>query len=257
MVADNLKLDGKLVIITGAGRGLGRAMATRLAGAGADIVAAARTVEQLEETAAEVRRLGRKCLIVPTDVSRSDQVNAMAAAALKEFGHVDALINNAGAGEDSFGKPIEEISDDEWHRGIDNNLSSQFYCARAVLPHMVGRKRGKIVNVASMLSFQGGINVVSYAAAKSAVAGVTRSLANEWAPLGINVNAIAPGYFATDNTAPLRADADRDAAILGRIPAGRWGTPADLQGTVVYLSSAASDYVHGSIVAVDGGWLAR
>src|SRR5580700_7604997 len=156
MILDTFKLEGKVVIVTGAGRGLGRAMAIRFADCGADIVAASRTLAQLEETAAEVRKRGRKCLIVPTDVSRSEQVNAMAVAAFKEFGEVDVLINNAGIGEDSFGKTIEEITDEEWHRGVDTNLSSQFYAARAVLPHMVARKRGKIINVASGYGLRGG-----------------------------------------------------------------------------------------------------
>ncbi len=165
MILDSFKLDGKVAIITGAGRGLGRAMAVRFANCGADVVAAARTVSQLEETAAEVSKIGRKCLIVRTDVSDSSQVNAMAAAAIKEFGKVDILINNAGAGEDSFGKPIEAITDDEWHRGIDNNLSSQFYCARAILPQMVRQKRGKVINVASGYGLRGGKHNYMYACA--------------------------------------------------------------------------------------------
>jgi NAD(P)-dependent dehydrogenase (short-subunit alcohol dehydrogenase family) len=250
MVADNLKLDGKLVIITGAGRGLGRAMATRLAGAGADIVAAARTVEQLEETADEVRKLGRKCLIVPTDVSRSEDVNAMVAAAVKEFAKVDVLINNAGAGEDSFGKTIDQITDDEWRRGIDVNLSSQFYGCRAVIPQMLKQKHGKIVNVASGYGLRGGKHNYMYACSKGAVLQLTRSMALTYADYNIQTNCIVPGIFPHN---------ERLMAFFkgGKfIPMGRGGEDADVGPLAIFLSSEASNHINGALIKIDGGGLA-
>jgi NAD(P)-dependent dehydrogenase (short-subunit alcohol dehydrogenase family) len=250
MVADNLKLDGKLVIITGAGRGLGRVMATRLAGAGADIVAAARTVEQLEETADEVRKLGRKCLIVPTDVSRSEDVNAMVAAAVKEFAKVDVLINNAGAGEDSFGKTIDQITDDEWRRGIDVNLSSQFYGCRAVIPQMLKQKRGKIVNVASGYGLRGGKHNYMYACSKGAVLQLTRSMALTYADYNIQTNCIVPGIFPHN---------ERLMAFFkgGKfIPMGRGGEDADVGPLAIFLSSEASNHINGALIKIDGGGLA-
>jgi NAD(P)-dependent dehydrogenase (short-subunit alcohol dehydrogenase family) len=250
MVADNLKLDGKLVILTGAGRGLGRAMATRLAGAGADIVAAARTVEQLEETADEVRKLGRKCLIVPTDVSRSEDVNAMVAAAVKEFAKVDVLINNAGAGEDSFGKTIDQITDDEWRRGIDVNLSSQFYGCRAVIPQMLKQKRGKIVNVASGYGLRGGKHNYMYACSKGAVLQLTRSMALTYADYNIQTNCIVPGIFPHN---------ERLMAFFkgGKfIPMGRGGEDADVGPLAIFLSSEASNHINGALIKIDGGGLA-
>jgi NAD(P)-dependent dehydrogenase (short-subunit alcohol dehydrogenase family) len=250
MVADNLKLDGKLVIITGAGRGLGRAMATRLAGAGADIVAAARTVEQLEETADEVRKLGRKCLIVPTDVSRSEDVNAMVAAAVKEFAKVDVLINNAGAGEDSFGKTIDQITDDEWRRGIDVNLSSQFYGCRAVIPQMLKQKHGKIVNVASGYGLRGGKHNYMYACSKGAVLQLTRSMALTYADYNIQTNCIVPGIFPHN---------ERLMAFFkgGKfIPMGRGGEDVDVGPLAIFLSSEASNHINGALIKIDGGGLA-
>jgi gluconate 5-dehydrogenase len=250
MILDSFKLDGKVAIITGAGRGLGRAMSVRFANCGADIVAASRTVSQLEETAAAVRKLGRKCLIVPTDVQRSDQVNALAAAAIKEFGRIDILINNAGAGEDSFGKPIEQISDEDWHRGIDNNLSSQFYCARAVLPHMVARKRGKIINVASGYGLRGGKNNYMYACAKGAVLQLTRSLALTYAENNIQVNCIVPGIF------PHTEALMRFFKGGKFIPIGRVGEDEDVGPLAVFLSSEASNHINGELIIIDGGGLA-
>ena len=254
MILDQFSLDGKVALVTGAGRGLGQGYALALAEAGGDVVLLDRT--GCPETADRIQALGRRVHQVVCDLSTAtpETLTGVVAEVVDTFGGLDVLVNNAGI---IRRQPALEFSQENWDDVIQINLTAVVFLSQAAARVMARAGHGKIVNIASMLSFQGGINVLSYAAAKSAIAGVTRSLATEWAPLGINVNAIAPGYFATDNTAPLRADADRDAAILGRIPAGRWGTAADLQGTVVYLSSAASDYLHGSIVAVDGGWLSR
>jgi 2-deoxy-D-gluconate 3-dehydrogenase len=254
VILDQFRLDGKVALVTGAGRGLGQGYALALADAGADVVLLDRT--GCPETAEQVQALGRRAHQVVCDLSTAtpESLAGVVAETVETFGGLDVLVNNAGI---IRRQPALEFSTANWDDVIQINLTAVVFLSQAAARVMAAAGHGKIINIASMLSFQGGINVVSYAAAKSAIAGVTRSLANEWAPLGVNVNAIAPGYFATDNTAPLRADAGRDAAILDRIPAGRWGTAGDLQGTVVYLSSAASDYMHGSIVAVDGGWLAR
>lgn len=254
MILDQFKLDGKVALVTGAGRGLGQGYALALAEAGADVALLDRT--GCTETAEQVAALGRRAHQIVCDLSTATPADlaGVVGEVVENLGGLDILVNNAGI---IRRQPAIEFSEANWDDLMQINLKAVVFLSQAAARVMAEAGSGKIINIASMLSFQGGINVLSYAAAKSAIAGVTRSLAVEWAPLGINVNAIAPGYFATDNTAPLRADADRDAAILGRIPAGRWGTPADLQGTVVYLASAASDYAYGSIVAVDGGWLSR
>jgi 2-deoxy-D-gluconate 3-dehydrogenase len=253
-ILDAFRLDGKVALVTGAGRGLGQAMAIGLAEAGANV--AGLDVIPLEETQAQVEALGRRFLAANCNLRDAsiDDLNGLVRQMTQELGGLDILVNNAGI---IRREPALEFSEAYWDDVIQINLKALFFLSQAVGRVMVERDGGKIVNVASMLSFQGGILVPSYTAAKSGVAGLTRALANEWAAKGINVNAIAPGYMATDNTAPLRADKQRSESILARIPAGRWGEPADLKGIVVFLASPASDYMQGAIVPVDGGWLAR
>ena len=252
-VLQSFRIDGQVAIVTGAAQGLGAAMAIALAEAGADVALVDRG--DAGETAAAVRTSGRRALTVHADLMNRDAPAAIMAAVIAEFGRADILVNNAGIIRRA---DVLEFSDDDWDAVIDVNLRAAFVLSREFARALAGRKSGgRIINIASMLSFQGGIRVPSYTAAKSALLGLTRALANELAPLGINVNAIAPGYMATDNTAALRADPQRSRDILARIPAARWGTPDDLKGTVVFLASPASAYVHGSVIAVDGGWLAR
>ena len=250
MILDRFKLDGKVAIITGGGRGLGRAMAVRFANFGADIVAASRTLDQLNETKALVEAAGRRCLVVPTDVGRSDDVNAMVAAAVKEFGRVDVMVNNAGIGEDSFGKPIDQITDDEWRRGIDVNLSSQFFCARAVIPHMLKAGRGKIINVASGYGLRGGKHNYMYACSKGAVLQLTRSLALTYADNHIQTNCIVPGIFP-HNEAMMKFFKGGKF-----IPIGRPGNDEDVGPLAVFLASDASDHINGELIIIDGGGLA-
>ncbi|MGH8011060.1 MAG: SDR family NAD(P)-dependent oxidoreductase [Candidatus Binataceae bacterium] len=250
MILDSFKLDGKVAIITGGGRGLGRAMAVRFAQCGADVVAAARTMGQLEETAEQVRALGRKCLVVQTDVAHSDQINAMVAAAIKEYGQIDVLINNAGIGDNALGKPIEQITDEEWRNGIDTNLSSQFYCARAVIPHMAGRKRGKIINIASGYGLRGGKHNYMYACSKGAVLQLTRSLALTYAEVNIQTNCIVPGIF------PHNEMLMRFFKGGKFIPLGRVGEDQDIGPLAVFLASDASNHINGELIAIDGGGLA-
>ena len=253
-VLDLFRLDGRVALVTGAGRGLGQAEACALAEAGADV--AGLGVTQVAQTQAQVEALGHRFLAVECDLRTATvaRLNEVVNRVVGELGGLDVLVNNAGIIRRA---PALEFSEQDWDDVLQINLKALFFLSQAAARVMVQRGGGKIINVASMLSFQGGILVPSYTAAKSGVAGLTRALANEWASQRINVNAIAPGYMATDNTAPLRADPQRSQAILARIPAGRWGEPADLKGAVVFLASAASDYLHGAIVAVDGGWLAR
>jgi 2-deoxy-D-gluconate 3-dehydrogenase len=254
MVLDLFNLDKRVALVTGAGQGLGQAMAIALAEAGADIVALDR--RESDQTGQAVTALGRRfrpivCDLLSASVVDLQQVIALVVA---DLGRLDILVNNAGIIRRA---PALEFSETDWDDVLNINLKSVFFLSQAAAKAMLEQSRGKIINIASMLSFQGGILVPSYTAAKSAIAGVTRALANEWARHRINVNAIAPGYMATDNTAALRADPARSAAILDRIPAGRWGAPDDLKGVVVFLASSASDYLHGAIVPVDGGWLTR
>ncbi|NRF66977.1 2-dehydro-3-deoxy-D-gluconate 5-dehydrogenase KduD [Aquincola sp. S2] len=253
MVLQQFSLGGKVAIVTGCNTGLGQGMALALAEAGADVIG----VNQSEpsETIARVHATGRYFLDLRADLGDTGCIDGVLREAVAWGGHVDILVNNAGIirRDDAI-----RFSEKDWDDVINVNLKTVFFFSQAVArQYLAQQSGGKIVNVASMLSFQGGVRVPSYTASKSGVVGITRLMANEWAAHRINVNAIAPGYMATNNTAPLRADADRSAAILERIPAGRWGVPADLAGPVVFLASAASDYVNGYTVAVDGGWLAR
>jgi 2-dehydro-3-deoxy-D-gluconate 5-dehydrogenase len=245
-------LTGRVAIVTGANTGIGQGLAIALGKAGADVALVGRT--PAEETAERVRAGGRRAAIIGADLSSIAPVQEVVDRTLSELGGLDILVNNAGIirRADSL-----EFSEEDWDAVIDTNLKSVFFLCQAAARHMVPKGRGKIVNIASMLSFQGGIRVPSYTASKSGVAGLTKLLANEWAGKGINVNAIAPGYIATNNTAALQADQVRNRQIMERIPAGRWGQPSDLAGAVVFLASDASDYIQGHILAVDGGWLAR
>jgi len=249
----SFRLDGRCALVTGAGQGLGQAMAVALAEAGADVAGV--DVVGVDGTRAGVEGAGRRFTAIVQDLRGPAALRRVVEQAASAMGRLDILVNNAGIirRADSI-----DFTEADWDDVIDVNLKSVFFLAQAAARQFLAQGGGgKIVNVASMLSFQGGIRVPSYTASKSGVLGLTRLLANEWAAKGINVNAIAPGYMATANTAPLRADAARSAEILARIPANRWGQPEDLAGAVVFLCTSASDYVHGSVIAVDGGWLAR
>lgn len=253
MVLDQFRLDGKCALVTGARTGLGAGIARALAEAGADIVGAGD--REMPETEAYVRSLGRRFAFVQADLRDTSRAAAVVNDAVSALGRLDILVNNAGIirREDAL-----DFTEENWDDVLNLNLKSMFFLSQAAAKQFLAQgSGGKIINIASMLSYQGGIRVVSYTASKSGVMGMTRALANEWAKYGIHVNAIAPGYMETNNTAALRADAARNAAILDRIPAGRWGTPDDLAGAAVFLASSASDYVHGFTLAVDGAWLAR
>lgn len=253
MIMEAFNLSGKVAIVTGCDTGLGQGMTLGLAQAGCDIVGVNRKIPQ--ETAEKVNALGRRFMAIQADLSEQDALDDIVNQTVTEMGRVDILVNNAGTirREDAL-----NFSEKDWDEVMNLNLKSVFFLSQAVARQFIRQGQGgKIINIASMLSFQGGIRVPSYTASKSGVLGITRLLANEWATQGINVNAIAPGYMATNNTQQLRDDAQRSKEILDRIPAGRWGTPADLQGPVVFLASSASDYINGHTLAVDGGWLAR
>ena len=246
-------LTGKTAIVTGANTGLGQAIAEALATAGADIVAVGRTPPV--DTRFAVEALGRRFHDIAADLTTLEPIRRIVAETVEHFGGIDILVNNAGIIRRN---DAVDFTEDDWDAVMDVNLKTTFFLTQAVGRRMIEQGRGgKIINIASMLSYQGGIRVPSYAASKSGLAGITKALANEWAAKGINVNAIAPGYFSTNNTTALRADEDRSRDILARIPAGRWGTPADIGGAAVFLASSAADYVHGTLLAVDGGWLAR
>jgi 2-deoxy-D-gluconate 3-dehydrogenase len=245
-------LTGRVAVVTGANTGIGQGIAVALAAAGADVALVGRS--PAGETADRVRAAGRRAALVTADLSTIAPVQDIVDQTLSALGGLDILVNNAGIIRRA---DAVDFSEQDWDAVIDTNLKSLFFLSQAAGRHMIAQGRGKIVNIASMLSFQGGIRVPSYTASKSGVAGVTKALACEWGAKGVNVNAIAPGYIATNNTAALQADETRNRQIVERIPAGRWGDPSDLGGAAVFLASSASDYVNGHILAVDGGWLAR
>ncbi|WP_066584293.1 2-dehydro-3-deoxy-D-gluconate 5-dehydrogenase KduD [Sphingomonas pruni] len=245
-------LSGKVAIVTGANTGIGQAIALALAEAGADIAAVGRT--PAEDTVAKARALGRRAEIVSADLSTIEPVQRIVDETVDKLGGLDILVNNAGIIRRA---DAVDFTEEDWDAVVDTNLKSVFFLCQAAGRHMIANGGGKIINIASMLTFQGGIRVPSYTASKSGIGGLTKLLANEWASKGVNVNAIAPGYIATNNTAALQADEVRNKSILDRIPAGRWGDASDLGGAAVFLASRAADYVQGHILAVDGGWLAR
>ncbi|USE02463.1 2-dehydro-3-deoxy-D-gluconate 5-dehydrogenase KduD [Vibrio sp. SCSIO 43133] len=253
MILDSFKLDGKVAIVTGCDTGLGQGMALGLAKAGCDIVGV--NIVEPTETIELIEGTGRKFIDIRANLMKLDDIPNIVDRAVTELGRIDLLVNNAGIirRNDAI-----DFSEQDWDDVMNINIKSVFFMSQAVAKQFIAQgEGGKIINVASMLSFQGGIRVPSYTASKSGVMGVTRLMANEWAKEGINVNAIAPGYMATNNTAALRADEKRNAEILERIPADRWGTPEDLAGPCIFLASQASDYINGYTIAVDGGWLAR
>ena len=253
MILNAFNLQGKVALVTGCDKGLGQGMALGLAEAGCDIVSVSRRVPQ--ETAEKVAALGRRLYAIQADLSQAESIADIVPAAVAAAGRIDILVNNAGTirREDAL-----TFSEKDWDEVMNLNIKSVFFLSQAVARQFMKQgDGGKIIIIASMLSFQGGIRVPSYTASKSGVLGITRLLANEWAQHQINVNAIAPGYMATNNTQQLREDAERSKEILDRIPAGRWGSPDDLKGPVVFLASSASDYINGYTIAVDGGWLAR
>lgn len=253
MILDAFSLANKVAIVTGCDTGLGQGMALGLAEAGCHIVGVGRKKPQ--ETAERVTALGRKFLVIQADLSKQHSINDIVSQTVSQMGRIDILLNNAGTIRrcDAL-----EFSEKDWDDVMNLNVKTVFFLSQAVARQFIAQgDGGKIINIASMLSFQGGIRVPSYTASKSGVLGLTRLLANEWASHNINVNAIAPGYMATNNTQALREDAERNQEIVDRIPAGRWGKPDDLKGPAVFLASAASDYINGFTLAVDGGWLAR
>jgi len=254
-VLDDFSLDGKVALVTGAARGLGQGIAMGLAEAGADVVAL--DVASVDETGETVRNEARRFHAMNVDLLETDAKLAaeVVGECISSLGRLDILVNNAGIIRRA---PALEFGEEDWEAVIKINLSAAFYLSQATARHFVQENRGgKIINTASVLSYEGGIVVPSYSASKAGIANLTRALANEWAPLGINVNAIAPSYFTTELTSALREDVERSEALLARLPAGRFGDPEDLKGAAVFLASDAADYVHGTILPVDGGWLAR
>ena len=245
-------LTGKVAMVTGAGTGLGAGMSKGLAGAGADLLLVDRI--DTDETAKDIQNMGRKAVSLAADLSTLPAIEEVVRKGIEKFGHIDILINNAGIIRRT---PAIDFSEKDWDDVMAVNAKTVFFMCQTVGRDMMKRKSGKIINIASLLAFSGGITVPSYAASKGAVAQITKALANEWAQHGLNINAIAPGYMVTNNTANLRKDPERTKSINERIPAGRWGMPEDLQGAAIFLASKASDYVNGHVLLVDGGWMAR
>lgn len=250
----NFSLEGKTALVTGCNKGIGKGMAIGLAAAGADIIGVSSSLEPGSEVEQEVTALDRKFIAYKADMSNRESLYAFIKTVLQENNSIDILINNAGT---IMRAPAAEHPDEYWDKVLNINLDAPFILAREIGKHMLQRGGGKIIFTCSLLTFQGGINVPGYAASKGALGSLVKALANEWAGKGINVNGIAPGYIATDNTEALRNDPDRSSSILNRIPAGRWGTPEDFAGPAVFLSSDAGSYVHGTILTVDGGWMGR
>ncbi|WP_204600671.1 SDR family oxidoreductase [Cohnella boryungensis] len=246
-------LAGKVAVVTGATRGIGQQLAIALAEAGADLALLQREPED-QGTKAVIESLGRDCIVVPCDLAHMDQVKQAIPAVISHFGKVDILVNNAGVQRRA---PAVEFAETDWDDVLQVNLKAVWLLCQAAGRHMTERRQGKIINLASLLTYQGGITVPAYAAAKGGIGQLTKALANEWAKYGVNVNAIVPGYFATDMNEALLADQERNKQITERIPAGRWGSPEDMKGSIVFLASSASDYIHGHLLAVDGGWLGR
>ena len=252
---NSFDLTGKIALVTGCKRGIGMAMALGLAESGADIIGVSANLELAgSQVSKSVEALGRQFKAYQADFSNRDSLYAFINQLKADYPRIDILVNNAGT---ILRNPAAEHSDEFWDEVLEVNLSSQFILSREIGSRMIAQGSGKIIFTASLLSFQGGINVPGYAASKGGIARLTMALANEWASKGVNVNAIAPGYISTDNTTALREDKERSASILGRIPAGRWGEPEDFKGPVVFLASEASNYVHGTILTVDGGWMGR
>lgn len=254
MVLNSFRLDGKVALVTGSSRGLGQGAAVALAEAGADVALLNRA--RAQETAEKIQAVGRRVHVIEQDLGAAtpQELDESVQSVVEALGRIDILVNNAGIIRRA---PLLEHPSSDWDDVLAINLDAVFHLSQAAAKRYVAQGGGKIINIASMLSFQGGILVPGYAASKHAVAGLTKSFANELAARGVNVNAIAPGYMATDNTAPIRSDEAREKSILDRIPAGRWGTAADLHGAFVFLASPASDYLNGAIIPVDGGWLVR
>jgi len=252
-IMDQFKLDGKVAIVTGSSRGLGQGMAIGMAEAGADIACV--DINNMDETVEKVEELGQNAIQIKADLSSKEPIDEIIERTDQELGRIDILLNNAGIIRRD---PVTEFSEEDWDDVMDINIRTVFFLSQSVANYLIDQgEGGSIINIASMLSFEGGIKVPSYTASKSAVNGLTKEMANELAEYDINVNAIAPGYMATANTAPLREDPERSKAIADRIPVGRWGKPEDLKGAAVFLASDASNYMQGYTVAVDGGWLAR
>lgn len=253
MILDLFRLEGRVAVVTGGRRGLGQSMAWGLAQAGADIACVSRS-GGADETGRLVEQTGRRFLDLQADLGLPEQRNGLIQQVVEKLGRIDILVNNAGGG----GRfPPEEYPEPEWRNLLEVHLTAVFDLSQQVAPHFFNRGRGKIINIGSVMSFEGGLNIPAYAAAKHGIAGLTKSLATSWSSRGINVNCIAPGYFATDLPAALRNDPVRGPQILDRIPCGRWGEPDEIAGLAVFLASDASNYMHGSVIPIDGGWLAR